>query len=361
METTQIYPEPDSGAGWSYLTSVRDTDIRAGMNRAKLDQLFELQDFLFGGQNQATVIIRKGEIVCEHASFMGLATSRFDIWSGTKSLTGSAWGMLIDDSRNGKLPGRLQIDLDTRAYQFLPESTPLSDTRKNEITIGQLLSMTSGIKGEDHGLYGVPTAAGTGPFEHALGFGDNRYGRSAALLATNPGSGWDYSDPAFAHLSLLFSRIAGIEMNTYLQERLFEPIGVEHASFSVLGGAGFMGPHTCGHVGLIISARDLARFGLLVCRNGRWKDEQIIPRWWCELATRSSQPFNPEYGYSWWVNTTQTRWPALPADAFALQGHNTNCCYVIPSLDLVVVKIGSGPTRWNEGDFITGVIECILE
>ena len=149
------------------------------------------------------------------------------------------------------------------------------------------------------------------------------------------------------------------EMSDFIQQRVFEPIGITHASFSVLGGAGSIGPHTCGHVGLVISARDLARFGLLACRAGRWGDKQVIPQWWCELATRSSQPLNPEYGYSWWVNTSQTRWPELPPDTFALQGHNTNDCYVIPSLDMVVVKVGSGPTRWNEGDFVNGIIGSI--
>ena len=79
-----------------------------------------------------------------------------------------------------------------------------------------------------------------------------------------------------------------------------------------------------------------------------------------ELATKSSQPFNPEYGYTWWVNTGGTHWPGLPTDMFALEGHCCNRCYVIPSLDLVVARVGSGPSRWNETDFIGGVIATIV-
>ena len=45
---------------------------------------------------------------------------------------------------------------------------------------------------------------------------------------------------------------------------------------------------------------------------------------------------------------------------FALEGHNCNRCYVIPSLELVVARLGSGPTRWNEQDFIKGVIATIV-
>lgn len=360
LDTGKNVPEPEKGSGWEVLTSDNDHLQKAGVDRSRLERVFELQDFLFGGQNWAAVIVRDGRIVHEHASFMGLATSRFDVWSCTKSLTGTAWGLLFDDSRKGLLKGGLQISIDTPAYQYLPEAAPLSDPRKSRITIGQLLSMTSGIKGEDHGLYGVPTGPDAGPFEHAFGHQANRYGRSAATLSAEPGSVWEYSDPAFSHLSILFARIAGMEMGEFIQQRIFAPIGIEHASFGVLGGAGHIGLHTSGHVGLVISARDLARFGLLACRHGRWGDQQIIPQWWCDLATRSSQMLNHEYGYSWWVNAKRTRWPKLPEDTFALQGHNTNNCYIVPSLDLIVVKIGSGPTRWNEGDFINGIVDSLV-
>ena len=174
---------------------------------------------------------------------------------------------LLDDSRQGRLKGPV-IDWDTPLYQFLPEGSPLSHPGKSKITIGHLLTMTSGIKGEDHGMYGVPTAAGNGPLENALGHCRNRYGRSAGVITNDPGTHWEYSDPAFAHLPLLFRNIAGIEMADYIQQRMFTPIGIEQASFSVIGGAGNIGPHTCGHVGLVISALDLTRFGLLMCRQG---------------------------------------------------------------------------------------------
>ena len=93
------YPESESsGSGWNRLSSDNALADKAGIDIKGLDQHFELQDFLFGGQNFSAVIVRHGQIVYEHASFMGLATSRFDIWSCTKSVTGTAWGMLLDDT-----------------------------------------------------------------------------------------------------------------------------------------------------------------------------------------------------------------------------------------------------------------------
>ena len=79
-----------------------------------------------------------------------------------------------------------------------------------------------------------------------------------------------------------------------------------------------------------------------------------------ELATESSQNLNLDYGYTLWVNSKGTHWPGLPFDMFALEGHNCNRCYVIPSLDLVVARLDSEPTRWNEKDFIGGVIATIV-
>ena len=70
------------------------------------------------------------------------------------------------------------------------------------------------------GLYGVPTTTGNGPFEHALGYCKNRYGKWARKLAAEPGLKWDYSDPAMAHLSLIFANIMGKNIHDYMSESI---------------------------------------------------------------------------------------------------------------------------------------------
>ena len=312
------FPPPESAGGWRLATDDQPA-AEAGVDAASLRQTFELQDFLFGGQNWACVVIRKGQLVAEHGSFMGLPTSRFDIWSCTKSFTGAAWGMLLEDSRAGRLPGGHQVSLDSLAYDFLPEAQPLSDPRKARVTIRHLLSMTAGIPGEDHAIYGTPTATGVGPFEHALGHAPSRYGRSTATLAAEPGDKWDYSCAGIATLAMIFAKVAGMEMRDYMQQRLFAKVGIEEASWDVMGGGGHVGPHTTGHIGLHISARELARFGYLCLRGGEWNGEQLLPRWYMEMATRSSQQLNPDYGLTFWTNSAGTHWPAMPRDLFALE------------------------------------------
>ena len=112
----------------------------------------------------------------------------------------------------------------------------MTDKLKERITIGHLLSMTSGIAGESDLVFGVPTDIDCGPFENALGYCDNRYGRKTDSLVAEPGKLWNYSDPAMAHLSILFHSIMGQEIHEYMQEKVFKQIGIENASWDVLGG-----------------------------------------------------------------------------------------------------------------------------
>jgi CubicO group peptidase (beta-lactamase class C family) len=221
--------------------------------------------------------------------------------------------------------------------------------------------MTAGIPGEASGVVGMPTATNQGTFEHALGKVPNRYGKWTSQLVAEPGTHWEYSDPAMCHLALAFANIMKEEMSEFLKKRVFQPVGIENLSWDVQGGSGFLGPHTNAHTGVHVSTRELARFGYLALHNGEWEGRQIIPKWWMEQATQTSQGYNPDYGYTWWVNTAGKYWPGLPRDAFALSGYRSNRGYIIPSLDLVVVRIGSGPPTWEEQGLITGIVNSIVE
>jgi CubicO group peptidase (beta-lactamase class C family) len=353
------YPPPEPAGGWRYLVEPDQVRELAGMDPDKLDRVRQLQEFLYG-DSWGIAIIRHGYLVREFYTFNVLLPTRFDVWSCTKSFTGTAWGLFFDDSRQGRLPDGKHVDLDSLAYAFLPEGHPLTDPRKKEITIRHLLTMTSGIPGESLGVVGMPTATNHGPFEHALGRCPNRYGYWVDKLAAGPGARWDYCDPAIAHLALIFANVMGREISECMQERVFDPIGLQNVAWDVQGGSGFVGPHTNAHTGLYLSARDLARFGYLALHHGVWEGQHLVPRWWMDLATCTSQDLNPSYGYTWWVNTRGTQWPGLPRDAFAAQGYRSNRCYVIPSLDLVVARVGSGPPTWSEQGLIGAVVDAIL-
>ena len=362
--TTDYYPLPESKGGWRWLKSPEEVRELGGIDPAKLHLACEYNARF--DASAGVVVIRNGYLVAEWYENSALTTTRYDIWSCTKSFTGTAYGILFEDCRQGKLPPEKTVDLDTLAYPFIPEGHPLSDPRKERIRFRHLLSMTSGIPGEKSGIAAIPTETGIGPFEAALG----RYptkarrwpeGRWTDKLSAEPGTRWDYSDPAMAHLALAFHHITGREMSDVLQERVFGPIGLESLVWDMQGVVGgFIGPHTNAHTGIHVCARELARFAYLMLRKGVWNGQQLVAPWWVELSTRSSQPHNPNYGFTWWVNTAGTQWPGVPRDAFAAQGYMCNRCYVVPSLDLVVARVASGPGEWSEGILLQKVADAIV-
>ena len=355
------YPPSESAGGWRRCKSDEDVRKLAGMDPQKLAQVGRVTEALYGGP-WALVVIRHGYLVREWFGVPAMPQTTYDVWSSTKSATGIAYGLLLDASRHHRLPGNAQIDLDSKAYDFIPEGYPLTDPRKAQITIRQLLTMTSGIPGESHGLVGLQVTPGGGEFEIALGRQRDRLEASAAKLYTDPGKGWDYSDAAFAHLSLIFNHVTGQEIGDFMKARVFQPIGIENSSWDLEGGGGNIGPHTNAHSGLHFTARDFARLGYLLLHDGSWKGKQIVPKWWIELATKSSQSLNPSYGYTFWVNTDGKLWPGVPKDAFAFMGYATNRCYVVPSLDLVVVRLGYGPTPIAPvGIPLTSIVDTILK
>src|SRR5258706_13305399 len=228
-DVERYYPPPESRGGWRWLTGAEAIREQAGMDSAKLDQAMQTQEWLYGGDSWGIVIIRHGYLVREQYTFNVLIPTRFDVWSCTKTFTGAAWGLLLDDSRSGRLS--VAVNLDSPAYDFISEGLPLSDPGKARITLRHLLTMTSGIKGEKWGIAGTPTVTGEGPLEHALGRYPNRYGKSVDRLAGEPGTVWDYSDPAFSHLSPMFTHVTGRQLSDDLQDRIFAPIGIEALSW----------------------------------------------------------------------------------------------------------------------------------
>jgi CubicO group peptidase (beta-lactamase class C family) len=105
---------------------------------------------------------------------------------------------------------------------------------------------------------------------------------------------------------------------------------------------------------MFISARDLARFGYLTLRRGRWRDRQVLSEAWVRMATTPT-PAQADYGFmNWFLNTDRKRFPAAPATAFVHLGNGTNLVYVDPENDLVVVA------RWIENGAVDDLLERVL-
>jgi CubicO group peptidase (beta-lactamase class C family) len=348
------FPVSERDGGWRWLDPA--DAATAGMDPRRLAALARTHELLFGGFSWAMAIVRHGYLVQEIASFNVLSTTRFDLWSGTKSFAATAWGLLLS--------GRLDVSpptLDTAIYDLIPEGQPLTDPGKAHITVGQVLSMTGGFQGERGGALGTPTDVTAGPFEHALGRAANRYGVRADRLAAEPGTRWDYSDVGYCHLTLAFANVTGREIADVMQQHVFTKIGIEKAAWDVQGGGGYLGPHTNPHTGLHLSARELARFGYLALHGGEWAGEQVIPADWQAIATRPSQELNGSYGYGWWTNAHDTYVPGAPTDLIAIAGFAGNRCYIIPSLDLVIARVGTGPFVLDERNAVLPIVDAVVD
>jgi CubicO group peptidase (beta-lactamase class C family) len=180
------------------------------------------------------------------------------------------------------------------------------------------------------------------------------YDKSAIAIGLgqqhDPGTVWAYNNSAIQTLERVLNRATGMDAADYAQEFLFEPLGMASSYGRDLAG----NPMTFS--GVRASCRDMARFGYLYLREGRWSnDEQIIPEAWVEASTRPSTPLNSAYGYMWWLNR-EGHWlgsafdpggrdgrpmPDLPEEVFRASGFLNQIIFVDPGTDIVFTRIGN--------------------
>jgi CubicO group peptidase (beta-lactamase class C family) len=291
--------------------------------------------------------IRKGYVVGEWYRG-GDRTKTFNIYSSSKSYTSTAFGLILADFGNGPLPGGKKLTLDTKVCnaEWIPESLPLSDPRKSEITVRNLLNMASGIGPEP-----VPPKA---PFESAVG---QLEGSPFAKLKGDPGTVFNYSNAGVSHLVLLFNHAQGSDLFPFLKERLLDPIGMQRVEWMKIGGDGTIGPYNQGYSGVFTNPREHARFCYLALHKGEWAGKRIVPAAYYDFAWKPSA-VNNRYGGQWWT------FPELtdgPADLVITRGKDHNNGWVIPSLDLVIVRLGDGSQfpRDFEKDLVLKVLAAV--
>ncbi|MBC8113056.1 MAG: serine hydrolase [Candidatus Saccharimonas sp.] len=270
------------------------------------DGLEKARAWLESHNSKSGVVIRHGRIVAEW--YFGDATrqTKFAAYSTSKSLSSMATGLAIADGR---------LALDHTVGKYIPDASPES---KRTVTVKQLLSMSSGVhndpeigKREDLFSYAIKTAA----MDH------------------EPGAKWEYNNTGLALLSPVFQKATGKQIDDFLNERLFRPIGIREDDLTWDRREDLALPYSGCHT----TARSLGRIGLLVLHQGEWNDRQIVPSDWLQESIAPSQELNKSYGYLWWNNTTN-KWPNVPKDAYAALGKWDNNIFVAPGLDLIVIR-----------------------
>jgi CubicO group peptidase (beta-lactamase class C family) len=262
--------------------------------------------------SQTGMVVRHGRIVGQWYFDAATPETKYVVYSTTKSFASTAAGLAI---------GAKKLNLDSKVGDFFPAAMP---AEKREITVRQLLSMTSGAHNANLIL------ARNDLFHYVL---------SELPMDHPPGEKWEYNNSGLALLSPVVRKATGQNIDEILDEGVFKKIGIKRDQWTWDERDGMPIPYS----GLRITARGLARFGLLFLNKGSWHGEKIISSDWVTAATHASQDLNQRYGYLWWNNSTLA-WPGVPADAFAAMGKFDNDMLVVPSLDMIVIRqIGDDP------------------
>lgn len=285
------------------------TPASLGWDEAKLAEALEYVEHDGDEDHNSTgfLILYRGRIVVEqYWDGWDLHTSDW-IFSASKSVMAVLTCIAIQDG----LLATSDIVTDR-----IGEWSNASEEQEQRITVRHLLTMTSGL----------------GKWLRYRG---------------DPGTIWKYNTPAYKHLQEVLEAVTEQDLNAFTQERLCGPIGMRESSWS---DTIYMDASV-----LDASVRDMARFGLLVLSDGAWDGTPILSdqTYFRDMLSKS-QDLNPAYGYLWWLNgkeeylvpgeedTPGEGWiiPDGPRDLMAALGTGDKKIYVVPRLDLVVIRHG---------------------
>ncbi|KFE33859.1 beta-lactamase [Thioclava atlantica] len=283
---------------------------------------------LAGPGMRAIVVVQRGRIVAERYGAGFSQQMPLLGWSMTKTVTAALVGTVIE-------AGKLRLDQDRLLAQWKGDG-------RADITLAQLMSMSSGLHfNEDYGdvsdvtrmLYLEPDMADFA---------------AAQPLADKPGTTFHYSSGTAVILSRIWQDAIGDRQAAleWPRKALFGPLGMDSAVLETDEAGTFVGSSY-----LYATARDWARFGQFLLQGGTWEGRQILPEGFAAMMHAPSQP-DAVYGQgmTWLAGPAPTQKAGddltygLPADTYWLEGHDGQTVTVIPSADLVVVRMGLTPS-----------------
>ena len=269
------------------------------------------------------IIIRHGYIVAEWGD-----THKVDMaHSATKTFLSSVAGIAFDR--------HMIRDVNDRVIDYVQPTPDFMLPHNQPITWDEMLRQTSGWIGT---MWGKPWWADR-PGEHPW-----------TELAKGPppvGKEWKYSDVRVNALALALTYVWKRPLPDVLKQYVMDPIGASNTwhwehygnAFVTIHGRRIAVPPGGGHWGggMFISARDLARMGLLGLNNGKWGGKTILSDQWVKMARTPTGP-EPDYGYmNWFLNTDQKMFPAARADSVAFIGNGDNIVFIDYEHDMVAV------------------------
>jgi len=309
-----------------------------------LDDVFTEPDPQRPRNTHAVIVLYGGKIINERYADGFGPHSVFTGWSMTKSLTNALVGILV---KQGKL--KVTDPAPIEAWQ--------RDERKN-ITIHHLLQASSGLAWSES--YFLPGADCHNMFIHS----DDKGGYAMTReIFHKPGTHFQYSSGTTNILSKIIRQTVGNSgYHRFPYDELFSKIGMHHALIEPDASGTFVASSYG-----FASARDWARLGLLYLKNGVWNGERILPEDWVRYSTAPAPAaLRREYGAHLWLNLGEegnpvnAKFPGLPNEAIIFSGFEDNFVVIIPSRDLVIVRLGvSHHDTFDIGELVTDIMEAL--
>ncbi len=328
----QVVPAPslEKDEFWPYGESNELEQAADGVDIERIERAIEMHFLDQTAWPLSFLVVHDGMLIAERYVPMVSRETALDSWSMGKSVAASLLGVLVQR-------GWLDV-LDAAPIE---EWQGVGDPRSG-IRIIDLLRMSSGLRfsqvtdapsswGQDHADHLYVYSGAVDVFEFAVGkpseFPPDSIGR------------YRNSDPLIIG-RIMRDTVTDHEQDylTFPQRALFDPLGIQNHVLETDPYGNFI---LSGSV--YGSARDWARLALLYLWDGRWKGEQILPSDWSSVVRTPAPAWSSDgkkgiYGGFFWLNTNG-RW-SLPEDTYYMSGSGVNVAFIVPSLDLVIVRMG---------------------
>lgn len=345
------YPPSDANGGWRTLKDASQIRKKGGMSVPRLDQAFEYAQRT--SQHGGLVVVRHGYLVYERYYGKGHRDCTPAMASVGKAFASVACGIMMAEKRD-QIPNGLDQKVFTEKY--LPEALPLDDSRKAEITMGQLLSMAAGLNGEgsNPGFVNSEPSVKLTPISRL----DPYPGQDLAALRnpmwTKPGEGYSYASNSPHIASIVLRHLTGMEMQQYIDEKLAKPMQWGKWGYALHRG-GVTLAHTPGGGDIAMRATDVARFGYLLLQKGKWEGKSLVPAEYVEQCAHPSKyQRHAPYSLMFEVNA-DGHVAGAPRDAYFKSGGGGYGLYVIPSLDMVIYKMAGDDSQYDPAR--TGIVQ----
>lgn len=292
---------------------------------------------------RAVIIVHHGQIIAEKYAAGFNEHTKLIGWSMTKTITNAIVGVLVKQ-------GKLKIDSTAPVAEWAKDE-------RNKISLNNLMQASSGLAWQE--IYAGASTATNMLFRKK----DAGAFAAASKVETAPNTKWYYSSGTTNIISRITKQTIGeADYHVFPYREIFNKIGTYSMTIEPDPSGTFIGSSFS-----YATARDWARFGLLYLNDGVWNNERILPEGWVKYSTTPADAApQGEYGAQIWLNAgnkknpNDKRFPDVPNDMYLMDGFEGQNVVMVPSKDVVIVRLGLSQKRdFDTNAFVRDILKAL--